>query len=193
MFMEPQQPIQPIYTSSPAQPVGNGWTNKQKKIMLVTGVLVGLVVLLFIFTAIFGSSQSANQVLLTTVNVKNSEILVLLDEFEGELQTAEGSDYVSRAKILVTSDNLSITNYLAARYSTAPSEQQILDLGLTVTSSELENATTQSDFDKYFISTISHEIDANITLLKKLDPADIDSVLEPIVSTSITNYESLLN
>ncbi len=193
MFMEPQQPIQPIYTSTSMQPAGNGWTQKQKRIMLIAGVLVGLIVLLFLATAIFGGKQSVDQVALTTVSARNIGILNLLDTFESDLRTAEGGEYVSRAKILIASDNLLIMNYLASRYSTAPSKQQTLNLNFGGISSELEKATTQSDFDKFFISTIDYEIEANKTLLKNLDPADIDSVLEPIVSTSITNYDSLLN
>lgn len=156
--------------------------------MLTTGVFVGLGILLIIVTALFGGKQSANEVSLTIVNARNNEILVLLDTFEPNLRTPEGVSYVSRAKILITSDSL-----LLASYSPSPSAKQVSDLNFVALTTELTKASTQSDFDKLFISTINREIATNKTLLEKLDPADVGSVLEPIISTSITNYDSLLN
>ena len=82
--MQPQQsqPLQPIYTSPSPQPTGGGWTNRQKRIMLITGIFAGAAIMLMIIVAIFGGGQSATQVTLTTVNARNSEIIKLIDEFE---------------------------------------------------------------------------------------------------------------
>lgn len=186
--MEPQQPIQPMYSPAPTQTSGGGFTRKQKIVMLSVGVFAILGILLILVTAIFGGKQSANEVSLTIVNARNNGILVLLDTFESDLRTAEGVSYVSRAKIFITSDSL-----LLAGYSPSPSAKQVSDLNFLALTDELTKASTQSDFDKFFISSINYEIEANKTLLEKLDPADVSSTLEPIVSTAITNYESLLN
>lgn len=196
MFMQPnqpQQPIQPIYTQSAIQPTGGGWSKKQKIIMLSTGVFVVIMLLIMLLTAIFSSSQSPTQVTLTTVDARNTGILALIDQFESNLRTASSQSFTSQAKILIASDNLSISDYLAKQYSGASSKKQMAELNFTNIASELEKATTQSDFDQVFVDTIKYEIDNNKKLLENIASESLNDVLEPIVTTSIDNDSSLLD
>jgi len=149
--------------------------------------------LIMLLTAIFSSSQSPTQVTLTTVDARNTGILALIDQFESNLRTASSQSFTSQAKILIASDNLSISDYLAKQYSGAPSKKQMAELNFTNIASELEKATTQSDFDQVFVDTIKYEIDSNKKLLENIASESLNDVLEPIVTTSIDNDSSLLD
>lgn len=185
--MQPEQPIQPSY-SPPTQSVGTSFSRKQRLLMYGVGIFAGFSILLIVGTFVFGGKQSPNQVALNTVYSRNVQILNLLDTYGGDLRTAEGISDVSRSTILITSDNLSLSEYASSL-----GEKQIAEFGFEAIMTELEKAIPQSDFDEYFIATVNYEIASNKALLEGLDPSDVASSLEPIISTAISNYDSLLN
>jgi len=190
--MQPEQPVQPIYSPPPTQNNPGGFSLKQKRIMLITGILAVVFIFLMIFSAIFGGKQSANEVILTSVTARNSEIIRLIDELEPELKTTEGKAYAIQAKILLTSDNLVIVDYTLGVYSSTHTEEQIANIEMTSTIAALSDRLNQNDFDQVFIDSIRFELKLNKALLEQINTETSPESLISITSVAIANYSSLL-
>ncbi len=190
--MQPEQPIQPIYSLPPTPNNPGGFTLKQKRIMLITGILVAVFAFLMIFTAIFGGKQSATEVSLTSVTARNSEIIRLINKLESELKTTEGKAYATQAKILLTSDNLVIIDYTLGTFSSTHTAQQVANTEITSTISALSDRQNQNDFDQVFIDSIRFELKLNKALLEQINSEMSPESLVSMTSVAIANYSSLL-
>lgn len=189
--MEPQQPTQPVYASPPTQNPG-GFSPKQKRIMIATGILFVLFIFLMIFAAVFGGQKSTTEVTLTSVSARNSEVLRLIDELEDELTTPAGNAYATQAKILLISDNLIIVDYTNSAYSSTHSSEQVANTEITATIAALSDRTNQNDFDQVFIDSIQFELELNKALMEQINPEAQSATLLEITKTSINNFNSLL-
>ncbi len=160
--------------------------------MLATGILVAVFAFVMILTAIFGGQKSTTEIALTSVSARNSEVLRLIDELEPELSSAQGKSYATQAKILLTSDNLTIVDYTNRAFSSSYSSEQVANADVSATIAELSDRIGQNNFDEVFISSVQFELNLNKVLLEQLNPETQSEALSAIIQTIISNYTSLL-
>lgn len=190
--MQPQETTQPVYAQPPTQNNPGGFTLKQKRIMLATGVLFVLFIFLMIIAAVFGGEKSTTEVTLTSVSARNSEVIRLIDELEEELTTSAGKAYATQTRILLTSDNLIVIDYTNSTYSSSHSSEQVANTEIASTIAALGERTNQNDFDEVFIDSIQFELELNKALLEQINLEGQDKTLTEITTTAIANYSSLL-
>ena len=192
MLMQPEQPIQPTYVPPPIKQESGGFTRKQKRLIMVVGILLGIFVVFLIVSSVFGGKAGPTETTLTSVTARNSGLLTLIDTYEDDLTTEEGKAYATQARILIQSDNNQLTSYTLSQYSSTHTAQQIDNTGLPQTTSSLADRVGQISFDGDFISTIQFEVKLNQSLLQQLNQGSISQNLQEITTTAIQNYQALL-
>lgn len=192
MFMQPEQPVQPTYVPPPIQQNTGGFSKKQKRLIFVAVTLLGLFIVVLILGSVLSGQAGPTEKTLTAVNARNAGILSLIESFEDELSTEDGRAYATQAKILILSDNNQLVSYTRSQYGSTYSAQQLEDIGLSHTSTALNDRIGQPNFDSDFISTIQFEVGLNKALLEQMNQEAIGPNLQNISTTAIKNYQALL-
>jgi ABC-type lipoprotein release transport system permease subunit len=175
--MQPQQMYQPTYSTPP---------NPLKKIVI--GVVVVVVVMVLALIVVMVSSGGSATGQLGTPLARQNNLVTLLDEHGEKARSVEATSFVARAKIILSSLSLEMTEA-----GIISSKSQVADVQVPGINEQLEQAARNNQFDEIFLDYARGVISSNqqdvATFIQDVEPG---SAVEAVLQRALAAYESLL-